>query len=200
MRLATMSLCCWLTLPGSVGAESAASGRATGPVSISAAANAVKPSLGVDVSYRLNPRVALAAQLTTLLIAHTDLSLRSRLFLLSGDSWGLYVGANLHGWYSPIVFKVATVAGTLEVGGEWWTRSGLILGFGAGGGLLRVPDHVDVAPPKPRWSRLPLMNLRVGKILVKEPGTSRLQKRRSRPRPSVGPAAQADSVHQPVSG
>jgi hypothetical protein len=163
MRLAAMGLCCWLTLPNSAGAESAASGRATGPVSISAAANAVKPSLGVDVSYRLNPRVAIAAQLTTLLIAHTDLSVRSRVFLVSRDAWGLYVGANLHGWYSPMVFKVATVAGTLEIGGEWRAGDGLILGFGAGGGLLRVPDHVDVAPPKPRWSRLPLMNLRVGR-------------------------------------
>jgi hypothetical protein len=133
------------------------------PVSISVAADAVTPSLGVDLSYRLNPRVAVAAQLTTLLIAHTDLSVRSRLFLVAGEELGLYVGANLHVWYSPRVLKVATLAGTLEVGGEWQADSGLTLGLGAGGGLLRVPDLVDVAPPKPRWDRLPLVNLRVGR-------------------------------------
>jgi hypothetical protein len=158
-----MGLCCWLAVPGPAGAAPGASGRARGAVSISAAANAVKPSLGVDVSYRLTPRVVLAAQLTTLLIAHTDLSLRSRLFLVSRDAWGLYLGANLHGWYSPMVFKVATVAGTLEIGGEWRARGGSILGLGLGGGGLRVPDHIDVAPPKPRWSRLPLVNLRLGR-------------------------------------
>jgi hypothetical protein len=162
-RRAALALCCWLGVSGSTQAEPAAAAQPRRPVSISLAANVVKPSLGVDVSYRLGPRVAVAAQLTTLLILHTDLSVRSRLFLVSRDAVGLYVGANLHVWYSPRILKVATVVGTLEAGGEWRAPCGLTFGLGAGGGLLRVPDHVDVPPPKPRWSRIPLVNLRVGR-------------------------------------
>jgi hypothetical protein len=158
-----MGLCCWLAGPGRTQAEPAAAAQPARPLSIYVAADAVKPAFGVEVSYRLSPRVAAAAQLTTLLILHTDLSFRSRFFLVSWDALGLYLGANLHWWYSPKVLKVPTVAGTLEVGGEWRTVSGLCLGVAAGGGLLRVPDHVDVAPPKPRWSRLPLVNVRVGR-------------------------------------
>jgi hypothetical protein len=158
-----MGLCCLLAAPGRTQAEPAASGPSARPLSISVAADALKPAFGVEVAYRLDPRVAVAAQLTTLLILHTDLSVRSRFFLVSWEALGLYVGANLHVWYSPKVLKVATGAGTLEVGGEWRTVSGLSLGLAAGGGLLRVPDHVDVAPPKPRWSRLPLVNVRVGR-------------------------------------
>jgi hypothetical protein len=140
-----------------------ASTRQSRPLTVAGAANAMLPSLGVDVSYQLNDRIAVGAQLTMLLIVHNDLSARGRLFLVAGERYGLYVGANLHGWYSPLILDVPTIAATAELGYELRTDAGFTLGVGAGGGLLWVPGHAGVGGRKPRWDPLPMLNLRIGR-------------------------------------
>jgi hypothetical protein len=140
-----------------------ASTRQARPLTLSVAANAVLPSLGVDVSYQLHDRVAIGAQLTQLLIAHLDVSARARLFLLAGERSGLYLGANLHVWYSPLILDVLTGATTAELGYELRAPTGFTFAVGAGGGVLYVPGHAGVSGRKPRWDPLPMLNLRLGR-------------------------------------
>jgi hypothetical protein len=120
------------------------------------------PSAGLDVSYQLGSRFAVGAQLTTLVV-HYDLSLRSRLFLVAGRRSGLYAGLNLHGWYSPLILSRPTRAATLELGYELRDDSGFTLGVGVGGGVIRLPEGSEGAGTTPRWSPLPLLNVRVGR-------------------------------------
>lgn len=131
-------------------------------LTVSGAANAIMPSVGADVSYHPFDRFAVGIQLTTI-VAHTDVSLRGRGFLLASRNAGLYVGANLHGWHSPLILSAVTAAGTLELGYEFRSDGGFTVGLGLGAGLIRVPKGSEGAQLKAHWDPLPLFNLRLGK-------------------------------------
>ena len=135
----------------------AASGESTReqrPLTVSFAATLVMPSAGVDVSYQLADRLAVGLQLTTLVV-HYDASLRTRFFVLAGPRSGLYLGANAHWWYSPLILSKPTWAGTGELGYEVRDAQGFTLGIGIGAGYI--------ADPADGWQLLPLCNLRIGR-------------------------------------
>lgn len=112
--------------------------RQTRPLTVSGAANAVLPSLGVDLSYHFADRVGVGAQVTSLLWAHVDLSLRSRFFALARPTWGMYIGANLHAWYSPLIIHGVSPLATGEIGYEYRGESGTTIGVGVGAGPIYI--------------------------------------------------------------
>lgn len=112
--------------------------REARPLTLSGAANAILPSLGVDLSYQFADRVGVGAQVTSLLWAHVDFSLRSRFLALARPTWGLYVGANLHGWYSPLIIHGVSPLATSEIGYEYRGDSGTTIGVGLGGGPIYI--------------------------------------------------------------
>jgi hypothetical protein len=139
------------------------SNRLANPLSVSGAANFPIFNLGLDVSYQLAKRFAIGGQLTSTFLVHNDLSARARFFVLAGPSWGVYVGANLHGINSPILLSTPAAAGTLELGVEFWTEGRWIVGFGAGGGYLWAEDAEGRGPDESNWMLWPAVNLRIGR-------------------------------------
>ena len=136
--------------------------RTRRPSTVSGAANAAFPSLGIDVSQQLGDRFAVGVQFTTLIFAHNDLSARARWFVVAERRAGLYLGTNLHLWYSPLIINGLAPAGTLEAGYEWRADGGFTLGLGLGGGLIWIPPGGRGLGAQARWSGLPLVNLRIG--------------------------------------
>ena len=92
--------------------------RVASPLSVSGVANFPIVNLGLDVSYQVSDRFELGGQLTSTFLVHNDLSARARFFLLARPSWGIYLGANLHGIASPILLSTPAAACTLELGVE----------------------------------------------------------------------------------
>ena len=114
----------------------AESTRVARPWTISGTANVILPSVGVEVAGQVWDRVAFAAQVTQLLIAHVDVSLRMRVFVVAGDESGFYVGPIVHAWYSPLILHGINPLGTVEAGWEYRARAGFTFGAGIGGGVL----------------------------------------------------------------
>lgn len=162
MRAAFALVASLLVAAEARGDADAPSTRTTRPLTISGAANAILPSIGIDVSRQLTDRLAVGAQWTTLIV-HNDVSLRTRLFILALRRAGLYLGANLHGWHSPLILSTVTIAGTIELGYEWRLDSGFTVGVGVGAGPLWVPKGSEGAGGAGRWEPLPLLDLRIGK-------------------------------------
>jgi hypothetical protein len=148
--------------PGGAWAQDREPGRPWPPLTLSFAASAVMPSAGVDLSWQVLDRLAVGLQLTTLVV-HFDASLRTRLSLAGDRRGGPYLGANLHLWYSPLVLSQVTEAVSGELGWEWRSGGGLVVGLGLGAGGIRVPAGSDSAASRARWELLPMANLRVGR-------------------------------------
>jgi hypothetical protein len=158
-RVATGALLILLILAvGSAHAE--ATTRETLPLTLSGAANAVLPSIGVDLSYQLADRLGAGAQLTSLLWAHLDLSLRTRIMVVAEPTWGLYLGANLHGWYSPLIIKGVSPLATGEVGYEYRGETGTTVGIGAGAGAIYIFEGEG---RRNRIEPVVIANLRIGR-------------------------------------
>ena len=135
-------------------AASDGSTREQRPLTVSFAATLAMPSAGVDVSYQLADRFAVGLQLTTLVV-HYDASLRTRFFVVAGARSGLYLGANAHWWYSPLILTRPTWAWTGELGYELRDAQGFTFAIGIGAGRI--------ADPSDGWQVLPLCNLRIGR-------------------------------------
>jgi hypothetical protein len=144
-------------------ATSSLSRRVANPLSVSGVANFPIFNLGVDVSYQVTDRFEIGGQLTSTFLVHNDLSARARFFVLARPSWGVYVGANLHGINSPILLSTPAAAGTLELGVEVRTEGRWIVGFGAGGGYLWAEDAEGRGPDESNWMLWPAVNLRIGR-------------------------------------
>jgi hypothetical protein len=106
--------------------------------------------------------VAFAAQVTQLLIAHVDVSLRMRVFFVAGDEAGFYVGPIVHAWYSPLILHGINPLGTIEVGWEHRARTGFTFGAGLGGGVL-WNRHGGGEGNGEEWQPVGMFNLRFGK-------------------------------------
>jgi hypothetical protein len=135
------------------------SNRQLRPLTFSGAGNLILPSVGADLSYQLHDRFAIGVQATQLLWAHDEVSIRTRFFVVAERTWGLYVGANLHGWYSPLILETLSPLATGELGYEHRSDSGFTLGVGLGAGVLyeRRRDRPDRSQP------VGIANLRIGK-------------------------------------
>jgi len=142
----------------------APSNRTSLPFTVSFALSGPIPGLGLDLSYQLHDRLAVGVQATTIL-AHTDINLRSRAFLLARPTWGLYAGLNARLWHSPILFNggVRPLADA-EIGYEWRGPGGFTLGLGAGLGALLTSCCDDQPGPRAtRWMMPVVMtNFRLG--------------------------------------
>ena len=146
--------------------------RLESPLSVLGAANYPFINLGLDVSYQLTDRFAIGGQLTSTFLVHNDLSARTRLFLFARPSWGVYVGANLHGIHSPVLLSTPAAAGTLELGVEFRTEERWIVGFGAGGGYLWAESAEGRGPDESNWMLWPVVNLRIGRARTSSGQTS----------------------------
>lgn len=149
----------FVTATGANSVAHAESTRQARRWTFSGAANAILPSAGVDLSYQLGDRFAVGGQITSLLFAHVDLSLRTRVFFFAEPTWGLYLGANVHAWYSPLILEEVSPLLTGEIGYEHRARGGFTLGMGLGAGVLqeRRTDRPDRVQP------VVMANLRIGK-------------------------------------
>ena len=134
--------------------------RETLPLTFSGAANGILPSIGVDLSYQLEDRLGVGAQVTSLLWAHVDLSLRARFMALAEQDWGLYLGANVHAWYSPIIFHGVSPLATGEVGYEHRGNGGFTLGVGLGAGAIYFRQGEG---SRRRVEPVAIANLRIGR-------------------------------------
>jgi len=131
------------------------------PFTLGVAATLFFPSAGVDLSWQPHQRLALGLQATTLVI-HLDLSLRARLYLAPGArGGGPYLGANGHLWWSPLVLTGLAPAVTGELGWEWRGPTGVLVGVGAGAGVIRTPPGSGSAGNPERWEWIPLLDVRV---------------------------------------
>ena len=159
-RLAWALLLClpWTTWAGEEATQATAEGSRR---TISLAANLFLPSVGVEVAWQPLDRLALALQVTTLVV-HFDASLRARLSLRPGRRGGPYLGASGHLWYSPLVLSAAAPAVAGEAGWEWQTRAGGLIGLGVGAALVRVPPGSQGSGPDARWQGVPVVDLRIG--------------------------------------
>lgn len=131
------------------------------PFTLGVAATLFFPSAGVDLSWQPHQRLALGLQATTLVV-HLDLSLRGRLYLAPGPrGGGPYLGANGHLWWSPLVLSGLAPAVTGELGWEWRGPTGVLVGVGAGAGVIRTPPGSGSAGNPERWEWIPLLDVRV---------------------------------------
>lgn len=142
------------------GAPAQATTRESKPWTFSGAANAVLPSLGVDLSRQLDDRIAVGVQVTQLLTAHVDVSLRLRIFMIAGGTSGIYLGANGHLWYSPLILEQVSPVATGELGYELRRTSGFTFGIGVGAGALFEQRNESVQAN--RIEPLLMLNVRLG--------------------------------------
>jgi hypothetical protein len=141
-------------------AAAQATSRRAHPLTVAGVANGWLPSAGVDVAYQLSADLALALQLASF-SGHHDLSARSRWFL--GPDTGLYLGGNVHGWYSWRVDGRVTMALSFEAGYEGRTDGGWTWGLGVGAVMVRMPETSLGTVHTTKWVALPLVSLRVGR-------------------------------------
>lgn len=151
----------WTFLAAICSSTQADTTRESMPWTLSVAANAILPSVGGDLSLALSDRFAVGMQATQLLVAHVDLSLRLRIFLIAGETSGLYLGANGHLWYSPLILERVSPVATAELGYELRRKSGFTLGFGLGAGALF--ERRDEAVHANRTEPIVMLNARLGK-------------------------------------
>jgi hypothetical protein len=120
------------------------------------------PMVGVDVAYQLTDRLALGAQLSTVLMA-VDASVYGRYYLLARPRSGLFLDLGMHGLAA--IMAGGTWAPSAEVGYEARSTGGFIVSVSAG--LLAGPqpacDHCGPGMPAPGWFAVPVASFRVGK-------------------------------------
>jgi hypothetical protein len=139
--------------------------RLAHPFSVSGAFNLPMLNVGIDLSYQVLDRLAVGVQATTFLLAHTDLSVRTRVFLIARPRWGIYLGANGHYIHSPLILSDPTWAATGELGWEYRTPGRTVIAVGAGAGRFwaRDTEGSNDCRTCPWQSFWPLLNLRVGR-------------------------------------
>ena len=150
----------WVVLGAKGNSAQAVTTRESMPWTFSGAANGVLPSVGVDLSRQFGDRFALGVQVTQLLTAHVDVSLRLRLFLIAGETSGIYLGANGHLWYSPLILDRVSPVATGELGYELRRTSGFTFGIGLGAG--GIFERRDEGVHSNRIEPLVMMNVRIG--------------------------------------
>lgn len=150
----------WVVLGAKGTSAQAATTRELMPWTFSGAASTILPSVGVDLSRQLNDRIAIGVQVTQLLTAHVDVSFRLRLFLIAGETSGIYLGANSHLWYSPLILDRVSPVATGELGYEVRRPSGFTFGIGLGAG--GIFERTDEGVHTNRVEPLLLINVRIG--------------------------------------
>jgi hypothetical protein len=118
--------------------------------------------MGLDLSYQLLDRVGVGVQATSMMLAHTDVSLRTRAFVVARPSWGLYAGLNGRLWHSPILFEGLRPLADAEIGYEWRGAGGFTLGLGAGAGFLLGCCDPGPYPADSPWTPIVMTNFRAG--------------------------------------
>ncbi len=99
--------------------------------------------LGVDVSRRLTDGFALSAQASTWL-AVSDVGVRGRGFLVSGERWSFVVGGGVHALFAPVLFSPGALAVEVGPGFAYEAPSGFTLGMDAGPAVwLSLPHHTE---------------------------------------------------------
>jgi hypothetical protein len=171
--ITTATLVCLSLASAPVGPErdpdvsASVSVRKSRPIAVTAVAKAFMlsealPMVGVDVAYHLTDRLALGAQLSSVLLA-VDASVYGRYFLLAGPRNGMFVDLGLHG--VAAIMSPGIWAPSAEIGYEARSTSGFTFSLSTGLMAGTEPRCVACPPGQPpgRWWAVPLVSLRLGK-------------------------------------
>jgi hypothetical protein len=118
------------------------------------------PAPGLELAYQLSERVAVAAHVGSLML-HNEAGLKSRLFFVNRPGWGLYAGANVQVWLSPLLSAGFTPVVSGELGSEWRWPAGYR--FGLGLGMAGYYGACTCWSGNRQWQPIPVANLRFGK-------------------------------------
>jgi hypothetical protein len=97
--------------------------------------------VGLDVSYQLSDRLALAGQASSLFLVHNDVSAQVRFFPVASERAGLYLAGGVHGILSPVLFLGPAPGASLAIGGEFRAHSGFTIGGEVGAIGLYAPSE-----------------------------------------------------------